>query len=251
VIELRDLTVGYDGRAVLSHVTLSLRPGRVLVLLGPNGCGKSTLLRTVLGLQPKLGGEILVDGTPLEELSPRQRAQKMAYLPQSRSTPNITAERMVLHGRFPYLAYPRRYQEADFALVRRALERTGGGDLAGRLMPTLSGGERQKVYLAMAMVQDTATVLMDEPTTYLDVGHQLRTMAAARDLAREGRAVAMVLHDLPLALPAADDLAVFADGELRLAGETEEVYRSGLLDQIFGIHLRRIQTREGWRYYYE
>ena len=109
MVEARNLTAGYPGRAVLENVTLALRPGRVLVLLGPNGCGKSTLLRTLPGLLPPLGGEILLDGKPLGSYGPRQAARRIAYLPQSRAVPSITARRMVLHGRFPHLSFPRRW----------------------------------------------------------------------------------------------------------------------------------------------
>ena len=113
MLEVKNLSVGYPGRTVLEDVSLAVRPGRVLVLLGPNGCGKSTLLRTLPGLLPPLGGEILLDGRSLGNYSPREAARKIAYLPQSRAVPSITARRMVLHGRFPYLSYPRRYRRED------------------------------------------------------------------------------------------------------------------------------------------
>ena len=200
MIELKNLRAGYPGRPVLEGIDLEFRPGEVLAILGPNGCGKSTLLRTANGLLPRDGGEVLVDGVPLEELSAKEVAKKVAYLPQSRTTPNITAGRMVLHGRFPYLSYPRRYRREDHEMVKRALEWAGAAELAPRPLAELSGGQRQKVYLAMALAQDTETILMDEPTTYLDVGCQLEVMALARRLAEEGRAVVMVLHDLTLAL---------------------------------------------------
>ena len=185
MIELKNLRAGYPDRPVLEGIDLDFRPGEVLAILGPNGCGKSTLLRTANGLLPRDGGEVLVDGIPLEELSAKEVAKKVAYLPQSRSTPNITAGRMVLHGRFPYLSYPRRYRREDHEMVRRALEWAGAAELAPRPLAELSGGQRQKVYLAMALAQDTETILMDEPTTYLDVGCQLEVMALARRLARE------------------------------------------------------------------
>ena len=121
MIETRGLCAGYRGRDVLHDVSVSFPPGCVTVLLGPNGCGKSTLLRTVLGLQPAAGGEVLVDGTPLGELSPGELARRAAYLPQSRGVPNISALRMVLHGRFPYLSYPRRYRPEDYRVARQAL----------------------------------------------------------------------------------------------------------------------------------
>ena len=151
MIELKNLCGGYPGRPVLEDITLDFRPGEVLAILGPNGCGKSTLLRTSNGLLAKSGGEALVDGVPLERLSAKEVAQKVAYLPQSRSVPSITAGRMVLHGRFPYLSYPRRYSQKDREMVHKALAWVGASELASRPLPELSGGQRQKVYLAMAL----------------------------------------------------------------------------------------------------
>lgn len=249
MIELRGLSAGYGSHEILRDVSIDFRPGRVLVLLGPNGCGKSTLLRTVLGLQPKLGGEILIDGVPFEQLTSRQVAQKVAYLAQSRTVPNITARRMVLHGRFPYLSYPRRYRPEDYEAMDRALQWADAEDIADRPMGELSGGQRQKVYLAMALAQDTQTILMDEPTTYLDVAHQLEVMEIARRLAGEGRAVVLVLHDLCMAMRSADEVGVLAGGRLLLRGSPEEIYTAGVLDQAFGISLRRFQTENGWQYY--
>nr|WP_325294705.1 ABC transporter ATP-binding protein [uncultured Oscillibacter sp.] len=248
MLEVRNLAAGYPGWTVLEGVTLAVRPGRVLALLGPNGCGKSTLLRTMPGLLPPLGGEILLDGRPLGDYSPRQAAQRVAYLPQSRTAPSITARRMVLHGRFPYLSYPRRYRREDHEAVDRALAAADALDLADRPLPELSGGQRQKVYLAMALAQETETVLMDEPTTYLDIRHQLETLALVRRLAAEGRGVALVLHDLCLALASADDVAVLGEGRLLALGGPEEIYQGGILARAMGISLERTAGPEGWRY---
>ena len=250
MIQLRDLSAGYGGRDVVRGVTLDFPPGRVLALLGPNGCGKSTLLRAALGLLPRSGGQVLLDGAPLESLSPRRRALMAAYLPQSRPTPNITAYKMVLHGRFPHLSYPRRCREEDYEAADRALRWADAADVAPRPMGELSGGQRQKVYLAMALAQQAPTLLMDEPTTFLDVGHQLEVMAAARRLAQEGRAVVMAVHDLPLAMRGADDIALLDGGRLAAWGTAEEVYASGALDRAFGVALRRVATQSGWQYYY-
>lgn len=251
MLEVNNLSVGYPGRTVLGDVSLAVRPGRVLVLLGPNGCGKSTLLRTLPGLLPPLGGEILLDGKPLGDYSPRQAAQKIAYLPQSRAVPSITARRMVLHGRFPYLSYPRRYRREDYEAVDRALAAAGALDLADRPLPELSGGQRQKIYLALALAQETETILMDEPTTYLDVRHQLETLALLRRLAGEGRGAAVVLHDLCLALTAADDVAVLGEGRLLALGGPEEIYRSKILERVMGVRLDRAAGPGGWRYFCE
>lgn len=251
MLEAKNLSAGYPGRTVLEGVTLAARPGRVLVLLGPNGCGKSTLLRTLAGLLPPQGGEVLLDGAPLGEYGPRRAAQKIAYLPQSRTAPSITARRMVLHGRFPYLPYPRRYRREDDDAVDRALRQADALDLADRPVPELSGGQRQKVYLAMALAQETETILMDEPTTYLDVRHQLEVLTLVRRLAAEGRAAALALHDLCLALAAADDVAVLGEGRLLALGGPEEIYQSKVLERVMGIRLGRSAGPGGWRYFCE
>lgn len=250
MIELKNLCGGYPGRPVLEDISLDFRPGEVLAVIGPNGCGKSTLLRTSNGLLARTGGEILLDGRPIEGLSAKEIAQKVAYLPQSRSTPNITAGRMVLHGRFPYLSYPRRYSQKDREMVHKALAWVGASELASRPLPELSGGQRQKVYLAMALAQDTETILMDEPTTYLDVGCQLEVMALARRLAEEGRAVVMVLHDLCLALRFAHRAALLCEGRVRQLGTPEELYGGEALAQVMGVALGRVEMPDGWRYFY-
>lgn len=251
MIALKDLTVGYHGEALLSQVNLEFPQGQVTVLLGPNGCGKSTLLKTVLGLLPPLGGEIFYDGEPISSLSGGAVARKAAYMAQNHTVPSIVAQRMVLHGRFPYLSFPRKYRKEDHEAVRRALETAGGLDLSNRPMQELSGGQRQKVYLAMALAQETGTILMDEPTTWLDIRHQLEVMATARALAESGRAVGLVSHDLCLALRTADRVAVLAQGALQLAAPPEEAFASGVLDLAFGVQVRRVETPTGWQYYCE
>lgn len=251
MIQLEHISAGYGGPLVVQDVSLELNPGEVLALLGPNGCGKSTLLRVIAGLQAPAGGQVLVDGTPAQRLTRRQLAQTVTYLPQSRTVPNITAYRMVLHGRFPYLSYPRRYRPEDHAAARRALEQADAWELAQLPVQSLSGGQRQKVYLAMALAQDTQTILMDEPTTYLDIRHQLDLMGFSRSLAEQGKAVVLVLHDLCLALRFAHRGAVMEDGRLLQTGTPEELFASGILTQTFHTRLARVETGEGWRYYYD
>lgn len=250
MIEVRNLSAGHRGVPVLEGIGLAFPPGEILVLAGPNGCGKSTLLRTVAGLLPRLGGEILFDGVDRSQLTSRQAAQKAAFMAQSRNVPSITAGRMVLHGRFPYLSYPRSYRKEDRDIARRALARVGAAELAGRPMEELSGGQRQKIYLAMALAQDTQTIFMDEPTTFLDVSCQLETMALARQLAEEGKAVVMVLHDLCLALRTADRLALFHRGRLAAWGAAEEIFLSGALEEVFGVSVGRMEAEGGFQYYY-
>lgn len=251
MIELKQCAVGYPGRRVLEGVDLVLPDGQITVLAGPNASGKTTLLRTILGLEPLLEGDVVVDGRLQGALTPRELALRASYLPQSRPVPNITGGRMVLHGRFPHLSYPRRYRPQDLQIAREALREAGAEELEGRLMPRLSGGQRQQVYLAMLLAQQTQNVLLDEPTTYLDVAHQFRLLSCARRLADRGRAVVLVLHDLCQALRWADRLAVLDGGRLQMADSPEKVFASGVLDRVFGVEVRRFQTPSGWQYYCE
>ncbi len=250
MIELCHISAGYDGRPVVEDVSFAFRPGEVTVLLGPNGCGKTTLLKTALGLLAPLAGQVLYDGAALQTLAPAEAARKAAYMPQNRYAPRIEARRMALHGRFPYLSFPRQYRAADYAAADAALEAAGAAELAGRMMDTLSGGQRQKVYLAMALAQEAPAILMDEPTTWLDPKHQLEVMATARRLAAGGRAVGLVSHELSLALRTADRVALLAGGKLAAWGSPEEVYRSGALEEAFGVKIGRFETEKGWQYYY-
>ena len=251
MIELHKLAAGYPERRVLEQVSLQFPDGQITVLAGPNASGKTTLLRTILGLEPRLEGEIFLDGTAQTDLTARELALRVSYLPQSRPVPNITAGRMVLHGRFPHLGYPRRYRPEDWAMAKAALREAGAEELERQLMSRLSGGQRQRVYLAMLLAQDTRNVLLDEPTTYLDVAHQFRLLDCARRLADQGRAVVLVLHDLCLALRWADQLAVLDSGRLQMADSPERVFTSGILDQVFEVNVRRFQTPNGWQYYCE
>lgn len=251
MVECRDVCAGYDGKEVLHHVNLTFSPGKVTVLVGPNGCGKSTLLKTLVRLNHHTSGEIKVEGRKIETYDSAGLARKIAYLPQSRNVPDITALCMVLHGRFPYLSYPRRYRREDMEKAREALCWVGMEDFAEQNVNRLSGGNQQKVYIAMALAQDTPVILMDEPTTYLDISHQLKLMSLAKRLAEEGKEVVLVLHDLSLALQTADEVAVLSQGNLVKCGSCEEIYKSGILDEVFGVKVRRIETENGWKYYYE
>lgn len=249
MIQVKNLSAGYYGKTIIKDVTLDFKPGEVLVLLGPNGSGKSTLLKATLGLIPAMSGEINYDGMAMKQLSRKQIAQKAALLSQSRNTPSIQALRMVLHGRFPYLSYPRQYSEQDKAIAKEAMQITGSSPYAQMNVNELSGGQRQGVYLAMALAQDTETVFMDEPTTYLDISHQLQVMQTAQNLAKEGKAVVLVLHDLSLALGGADRVAVFADGRMCCCDTPERIFESRVLEEVFDVGIHRVDTPHGVQYY--
>ena len=249
MLEIRNLSAGYPGKPVLKDISLSIPRGAVTVIVGPNGCGKSTLLKALTGILPASGSAAL-DEQELLTLSSRELAKKVAFLPQNRPVPEITVKNLVLHGRFPYLSYPRRYRRQDHAIAQLAMEKMGVADLADRSLTTLSGGQRQKVYIAMALAQDTPVVLLDEPNSFLDIGHQLQLMEQAKALAAEGKAVVLVLHDLSMAMDCADSLAVFSGGRCLFQGSPEDAFLSGCLETSFGVKPRRAKTPDGWKYYY-
>lgn len=239
MLEIQHLTAGYGEKTILHDISLTFPPGTVTAILGVNGCGKSTLLKAAAGLIPITGGAVLTE---------EPRARSVAYLPQTRRLPELTAGRLVLHGRFPWLGWPRIYRQEDHAAARAAMERLDVAQFADKPMSELSGGTRQKCYLAMALAQEAPTILLDEPTSFLDPGHQLRFLELCRELAAEGRAVALVLHDLPHALRFADRLAVLDGGRLIALGTPEEIMSTEILQKTFGVRIFPVQTPLGIHY---
>lgn len=251
MLEIQHLCGGYPGNPVLQDVSLTAKEGQITAVIGPNGCGKSTLLKTLCGIIPPNNGLVLLNGAALLSL-PRQRlSQQVAYLAQSSRIPDITVRRMVLHGRFPYLSYPRHYRPEDETAAALAIDRMGLTELADTPLDRLSGGQRQKVHIAMALAQNTPVLLLDEPTTYLDISHQLQLLRLARELAEDGKHILMVIHDLSHGLEAADQVVLMHHGAVVLQDTPEAVCRSGALQTVFGIGVCQIETEHGPRYYYQ
>lgn len=249
MVECKNLSVGYGEEIVLHDVNLHFEAGKIYALVGTNGCGKSTLLRTIAGLQDKVSGEVLYDGTSADSISPRERAKKVAFLAQSRSVPNITVAKMVLHGRFPYLSYPRKYAHEDRLIARQAMQTIGIEELSDNMVQKLSGGQRQKVYIAMVLAQDTDVILLDEPSTYLDIQHQFELVSIMSRLAQQGKTIVVVLHNLNMALKYADEVVVLEKGEVVCAQSPEGVFNTNVLDRVFFIEMKKIETEFGTQYY--
>lgn len=249
MLKIENLTAGYDTGDVVRQVSFTAPAEKLTVVLGPNGCGKSTLLKCLCGIHPASSGSVTLAGEDLLSLPRQALARRVSYLAQSRAIPDITVERMVLHGRFPYLSYPRRYRREDMAAARAAMEQMGLSGLAHVPLANLSGGQRQKVYIAMALAQDTPLILMDEPTTYLDIRHQLHLMQEVRTLKERGKTTLMVLHDLPHAFAAADKIVVMEAGQVAQAGTPAEVLATGCIEKVFGVALAAVETEQGPRYY--
>lgn len=250
MLRVNDVCSAYEGKEVLHQVSLHLQPGKITVLVGPNGCGKSTLLKTMNGIVERTRGEIRINGKNIEAYRPGELAQQIAYLPQNRNVPDITVKRMVLHGRFPYLTYPRRYRRMDIKMAENAIRQMGMEAYADTNMQQLSGGMQQKVYIAMALAQDTPIIMMDEPTSFLDIVHQIQLMEIAKELSGQGKTIMLVLHDLSMALRTADQVIVLKNGEVRGTGTPEEIFESRILEAVFGLAVKRVQTEDGWQYYF-
>ncbi|WP_455957780.1 ABC transporter ATP-binding protein [Anaerotignum lactatifermentans] len=175
VLTFSGVATGYASKKILEDITLDVKRGEILTLAGPNGCGKSTLLKAAARQLPLMAGEIMLFGRKLDDFSQKEMAKQAALLPQSRSIPGIPVEQLVLHGRFPYLGLSRRPGKEDKEKVAEAMELAGVADMRHRDLRSLSGGERQKAYLAMVIAQDTDLIYLDEPTTYLDIGAHPQT----------------------------------------------------------------------------
>jgi len=249
VLEVREIHGGYSGKEVLKGLSMKAYPGQITAVLGPNGCGKSTLLKTICGMLSVQTGSIYLKDEDLLRLPSNRLAQKVSYLSQNRQVPDITVGRLVLHGRFPYLNYPRRYRPEDYRIADQVMEKMQIKELADVPLNQLSGGQQQKAYIAMALAQDTDVILLDEPTTYLDVTYQLQMLGLARELAQEGKYVIMVMHDLSLALGAADRVVLMQEGNVVMQDIPEKIYETGILDRVFKVKVARVQMEGKWHYF--
>lgn len=237
MLSIQSLSVAYQGHIVLEDLNLSIERGEILAVVGPNGVGKSTLVRALSGVVPQRGGRITLDGVDLTRLSPMQRARLMAVVPQARELPGaFTVYQTVLLGRTPYLSWLGTAGYGDHAAVRQALEHTHALDLAERRVGELSGGEQQRVLLARALAQDAPVLLLDEPTTHLDLQHQSNLLNLVRKQAREKNlTVLMVLHDLNSASLYADRVALMVAGQIYACGIPDEVLTSQNLSSVYHV----------------
>lgn len=231
------VTVGYGEEPVVRDLSLTVADGKVTTIIGPNGCGKSTLLRTMARLLKPTSGEVLLDGEPVHEVSTKDVARKMALLPQSPIAPDgLLVRDLVGRGRHPHQKWFRQWSPEDEAIVEAALVMTDTAELRDRGLDQLSGGQRQRAWIAMTLAQDTELLLLDEPTTYLDLAHQVEVLDLVTRLNRErGRTVVMVLHDLNLAARYSDVIVVMKDGAIVTEGAPSEVFTPELLATTFGL----------------
>ncbi|MEM7736181.1 MAG: ABC transporter ATP-binding protein [Deinococcota bacterium] len=238
-LEAQNVSVGYADRQVIENLSTSLERGKVTALVGPNGSGKSTLLKSLARLLPISSGVVYLDGKAIQKLPSQQVARELAILPQGPSAPRgLTVAELVEQGRFPHVGALRMLKHQDHEAVKTALELTNMTHYANRSLDALSGGERQRAWLALTLAQDTELLLLDEPTTFLDVGYQLEVLELVERLNKERHmTVVLVLHDLNQAASYSERMLVLQQGKIVADGSPHEVMTPELLLRVFKVHV--------------
>lgn len=231
-----DLRLAYDGAPVADHLTVEIPANAFTAIVGPNACGKSTLLRALARMLKPKSGSVLLDGKDIHGVPPKDVARRLALQAQSSSAPDgIAVIDLVARGRYPYQSLLRQWSPEDEAAVQAAMEQADVLGLADRLVDELSGGQRQRVWLALALAQETPLLLLDEPTTFLDIAHQIEVMDLLRKLHRQGRTLVAVLHDLNHAARYATHLIAMKDGEIVAQGRPADIVDADLVERVFGL----------------
>ncbi|MGM3160185.1 ABC transporter ATP-binding protein [Dickeya undicola] len=241
-ITSRGLTLGYAHQTIIDNLDIQLPKGKVSVLIGSNGCGKSTLLKSFARLLKPLKGAVVLNGEDIHRKSTAEVARELAILPQMPEAPEgITVKQLVSLGRYPYQNWLQQWSAEDERMVNLALMQTGTDGLANRPVDALSGGQRQRVWIAMTLAQDTEVVLLDEPTTFLDLAHQIEVLDLLRELNRQhGKTIIMVLHDLNLACRYADHMVAVHDRTAFAQGAPAEILDEALVKTVFNLDCRII-----------
>ncbi len=229
-------TIGYDKRVISEQLTVSVPDESFTVIVGPNACGKSTLLRGLSRLLTPTSGQVILDGADIHSYRAKEVARRVGLLPQSSIAPDgITVADLVARGRYPHQNLIRQWTEADEQAVVEAMAATAVTELSGRLVDELSGGQRQRVWVAMVLAQQTGILLLDEPTTFLDITHQIELLELFTDLHHEGRTLVAVLHDLNHAARYGTHLIAMKDGAVVAEGTPEQIVTAELVEEVFGL----------------
>ncbi|MBA8838930.1 ABC transporter ATP-binding protein [Ochrobactrum sp. RH2CCR150] len=231
-----NVTLRYDERTISRNLSVAVPDGSFTVIVGSNACGKSTLLRALSRLLVPSAGQVILDGKSITDIPAKETARRLGLLPQSSVAPEgITVADLVARGRYPHQSFFRQWSKADEEAVITAMEVTRIADLSGRLVDELSGGQRQRVWIAMVLAQETPILLLDEPTTFLDIAHQIELMDLLSDLNGEGRTVVAVLHDLNHACRYASHLIAMKDGAIIAQGTPATIITERLVSDVFGL----------------
>ncbi|WP_245308248.1 ABC transporter ATP-binding protein [Halalkalibacter urbisdiaboli] len=234
-ISVQSLSLGYGESLIIKELDLDIPKGEITVFVGANGCGKSTLLRSVARLLKPVSGAVLLEGKEISSMNSRTMAKKLAILPQSPVSPEgLTVHQLVKHGRYPHQSWLKQWSREDEKKVNQAIQSTGLADLQNHPVNQLSGGQRQRAWIAMTLAQDTDVLLLDEPTTYLDMTHQIEILDLLFELNdQEQRTIVMVLHDLNLACRYAHNIVAIKDGKVFAQGKPEEVINCNMVKDVF------------------
>ena len=239
IIKADEVDIGYGAKPIVRSLSFTPPAGKVTALIGPNGCGKSTLLKALARIITPQRGSLSLDGQAYTQLSSRALARHVAFLPQVLPIPEgVSVTQLVAYGRSPHNSFWGRLNGTDRSAVDQALQRMGLAQLGDTALADLSGGQRQRAWLAMVLAQDTPVVLLDEPTTYLDISHQVELLDLMRELAAEGKTVITVLHDINQACRYADHLAVMHRGRLVAAGAPAQVVDAELMQRVFEVQVQ-------------
>jgi len=242
MISTKNLTVSYGNKTVIEDLSLTLQKGKITALIGPNGCGKSTLLKSLSRINKAANGQVLLNNKSLDDFADKQLAQVMSLLPQVLITPEgITVQRLVEYGRSPYLSHWGKLGTEDKEKVQQAMQETGVVEFAKQPVESLSGGQRQRAWIAMILAQDTDIVMLDEPTTYLDLSHQIELMKLMQAMKSQGKTVIVVLHDLNQACRYCDHLVVMKDGNLIVEGKPDDIFTETMLHDVFSLQAKVIK----------
>jgi iron complex transport system ATP-binding protein len=249
MIEFKDVTLGYTPKEILSDLNISLEQGKLTILIGKNGSGKSTLLHSILNPERILKGSVCLQGKDLSRLSEKEKAAQLFLLEQKLPQTSLEVQQLVLHGRYCFHGWPNRYDAKDKHAASQAIEKMGLTALKNQPLTKLSGGERQKAFLAMALCKGSEILLLDEPTTYLDIESQKALMDWCKEYARE-HCILMVMHDLLMALEYADTIWLADQGKICFQGSPSSLISSGYIEQVFHVSIQSFKEDLKTKYYY-
>ncbi len=240
MIELKNISFSYGRQTVLNNISISFEKGESCAVIGKNGCGKTTLAKLISRQLRSQSGELLLDGRSYREYSEKEFAKKISYFPQSRPVPDMSVCDYVAYGRYPYSDLAFRLTKKDKEAIALAFELTGTKDFEKKSLAGLSGGERQLVYLAMLIAQDTPYTVLDEPTAFMDISNSFLVTDVAEKMKKSGKCVIAVMHDIPQALKFFDRVAVVHGGNLVADGAPEAILASGVIESTFGVFCERV-----------